>query len=131
MKEIKLTEKQEIVKEVLNRIKDKIALLNQDRLYKSDLKEVYREIERDYELIPKYQTLREYISEHENGAYHDFIFTINGISINVCGVREFGRIYNERLLDQYLVVEDKQNDNGGNCENYTCYHRLTIKYNED
>ena len=124
MKQEKLTEKQEIVKEVLNRIKDKIALLNQDRLYKSDLKEVYREIERDYELIPKYQTLREYINEHENGAYHKFIFTLNGFLIDVCCVDDFQRTFNGVLLDKFLVVEDKQSDNGGNCENYTCYHHL-------
>ena len=131
MNEVKLTEKQEIVKEVIAKFEEKIEKLSPYDYNTWEFRKLIKSMKKEYGLIPKYQTLREYINENSRGAYHDFIFTIKGISINVCSVSDFQKTFNGVLLDKFLVVEDKQSDNGGNCENYTCYHHLTLELKQD
>lgn len=75
----------------------------------------------------KYMTLREYIEEHENGAYHTFVFDIGGIHIRVISVWDFEKYYNKELLDRFNVVADNEKSYGDNCENYSCEHNLTLE----
>ena len=73
-------------------------------------------------------TLREYINANASGAYHNFVFRIMGQKVDVCGVHEFERIFRPELLDHFIVVDDKQEEIGNNCENYHCTHNLTIRW---
>ena len=78
--------------------------------------------------IPEFiVTLRQYLTEHSYGAYHHFKFIIMYTEINVTGVEDFERLYNKDILDQYEVIEDKETDNNGDCTNYCCEHRLTLR----
>lgn len=72
-------------------------------------------------------TLREYINEHSNGAYHHFSFSVNNANINVISVDDFLNTYNEKILDDYYVIEDKKSSSGDNCCNYECVHHLVLK----
>lgn len=75
----------------------------------------------------KYMTLREYIEEHENGAYHTFVFNVGGINVRVININEFEMYYNKDLLDRFNVVADNEKSYGDNCENYSCEHNLTLE----
>jgi len=83
----------------------------------------------------KYPTLREYLNQHESGAYHTFVFIMpyynDRISVKVDGVWDFEKIYQPKLLDMFYVISDNATDNGGNCENYNCTHKLELKMIED
>ena len=78
--------------------------------------------------IEEVVSLRNYMKEHACGAYHRFKFTIMDHTITVMDVADFVSIYNEKLLDEYFVEDDRQVDNGGNCESYLCIHYLTLSY---
>lgn len=131
MKQVKYTEKQLLVLEVLGEIdkffKYKMSYDFQKKYYFESI----NKIKAKYGIKERYQTLREYISNCECGAYHNFIFDIGGKKINVIGVYDFERFYNSKLLDKYYVLKDNAKDNGGNCENYKCEHYLDIVEKED
>ena len=71
-------------------------------------------------------TLRDYIKKHSVGAYHHFRFKVMGTEIDVIGIEEFERIYNPRILDEYVVVDVQESSVGNDCCNYQCFHDLTI-----
>ena len=83
----------------------------------------------------KYQTLREYIKRNESGAYHTFVFIMpyynDRISVKVDGIWDFEKIYQPKLLDMFYIISDNATNNGGNCENYHCTHKLELKMIED
>jgi len=132
--------KKETAKDIISYLEDKLKDIENYRNLRTcsvrdTIKEMAHhldELKRKYELKPKYPTLREYISEHSSGAYHRFSFSIGGVlSADVIDCDEFERYFNPALLDKYVVVDDKQADNGGNCENYECRHYLVIKEIEE
>lgn len=88
---------------------------------------IYSEVKK----YDKYQTLREYLKQNEAGAYHTFEFIIpyynDKIPVSVNGVWDFENIYQSKLLDMFYVMSDNRTDNGGNCENYNCTHKLELK----
>lgn len=92
---------------------------------------IYSEVKK----YDKYQTLREYLKQHQAGAYHTFEFVMpyynSRISVSVDGIWDFEKIYQHNLLDMFYVISDNANDNGGNCENYHCTHKLELKMIED
>ncbi len=118
------TEEQKFVIEILKPIKD---LLKQERIKVAQLVDTIDDIERKYGLKPRYKTLREYLERYSVGAYHYFIFTINGVTANVIGVEDFERTYNKELLDKYYVVADEGKKYGCNCENYQHNHYLKLE----
>lgn len=128
-----LTDEQKFAKEIIDKIFEELEdkRIRSGDLDRYDLEEVMKKINREYKLIPQYDTLKEYLGEHANGAYHKFIFYIDSIKMSCINIEDFRRYYNFTLLDRYVVVEDKQKDNGGNCENYECVHNLTLKRNEE
>ena len=71
-------------------------------------------------------SLRNYMKEKACGADHRFKFTIRDHTITVLGVDDFISIYNEKLLDEYFVEDDRQTDNFGDCGKYICIHYLTL-----
>ena len=130
MKQIEYTEKQKLVMEILKPIKDKVVGVKYDTLAR-DIRQAIKDIENKYDIKPQYLTLRQYINEISNGAYHRFYFdmelpTITIKVIDICGVYDFERIYNPRFLDMFFVIADKSIDNGGDCENYECQHHLKL-----
>ena len=132
MKQIEYNEKQKIVLEVIN---DFIEKFHDEYRYSRDISKFHKrinEIKSKYGIIDKYKTLREYISENECGAYHEFQFKIDDcVSVKTRGIDEFENIYNKKWLDMYYVLNDKSSDNDGNCENYLCVHVLEIVLKED
>ena len=88
---------------------------------------IYAEVKR----YDKYLTLREFLKQHQAGAYHTFDFVMpyynNKIPVSVDGIWEFEKIYQPNLLDMFYVISDSAKDNGGNCENYHCTHKLELK----
>lgn len=71
-------------------------------------------------------SLRNYMKEKACGADHRFKFTIRDHTITVMGVDDFTSIYNEKLLDEYFVEDDRQTDNFGDRGKYICIHYLTL-----
>ena len=67
---------------------------------------------REYGLLPKYETLGEFIKKRESGAYNDFYFNISGTQFNVSNLNEFKSVGNERLLECYEVKSFTENGNG-------------------
>lgn len=88
---------------------------------------IYAEVKK----YDKYPTLREFLKQHQAGAYHTFDFVMpyynNKIPVSVDGIWDFERIYQPNLLDMFYVISDNAKDNGGNCENYHCTHKLELK----
>ncbi len=129
--------KKETAKEIINYLEEKLKDIENNRYIsvvtiKSLVNHYLNELKKKYDLKPKYPTLREYINEHSSGAYHRFSFSIGGVlGANVIDCEEFERYFNPSLLDKYVVVDDKQSDNGGDCENYECNHYLAIKEIEE
>ena len=78
--------------------------------------------------IEEVVSLRNYMKEKACGAYHRFKFNIRNRTITVMNVDDFASIYNEKLLDEYFVEDDRQMNHGGDCENYECIHYLTLSY---
>ena len=120
------------LKEILEPIKE--VLKNSGvyvRCVKSALS-VIEDIEKKYGLQPTYKTLREYIGENSNGAYHHFVFEMNfnrhKINADVVDISDFEAWFNGNLLDFFYVVEDKVEKIGDNYENYKEIHNLTLKY---
>lgn len=72
-------------------------------------------------------TLRDYMKTYSVGAYHHFAFKVMGADIDVIGIEDFERIYNPKILDDYLVVDAIQQEFGVDCTNYECCHHLTIQ----
>lgn len=102
-------------------------------LYKGELEKILKEVKKKYNLLPKYDTLREYVKNNQNGAYHTFKFEIYGKVIEFDTILEFEGFYNEKMLDELVVIKDEKISNEGSCENYHCVHTLTVekadKYN--
>ena len=113
-------------KEILEIVKRHIGFSNDIFTLKGLSKEDVNKL-RDYFFPEKKPTLREYISKHSFGAYHDFIFTVNRIKVNVIGVEEFERDLNKDLLDRYYVIKDTREEHGDNCCNYDVKHYLTLE----
>lgn len=126
MKQIEYNEKQKEIIEILEPFWELIKYKLMNRGDIQEVKQVVKNIEKKYGIQRKYQTLREYMNEHAIGAYHSFIFKIGKVEVNVIGVSDFELYYNSKWLDRFFVIEDIQNDNGGNCENYECKHYLKI-----
>lgn len=88
---------------------------------------IYAEVKK----YDKYPTLREFLKQHQAGAYHTFEFVMpyynNKIPVSVDGIWDFEKIYQHGLLDMFYVISDNAKDNGGNCENYHCTHKLELK----
>ena len=126
MKQIKYTEKQKIVLEVLEQVDKEFKSKYNYRFENQEHFEKINRIKKFFGIKEKYLTLREHINEHSCGAYHSFIFEINGIRFKTMDVSEFKRYYNPELLDKYFVINDKAESNGGNCENYHCEHYLEL-----
>jgi hypothetical protein len=128
----KLTDDQKLVKEVIEKINDKIKerILKRGRLDEYDLEAIMKRVKREYKLIPQYDTLEEYINAHSCGSYHKFYFYIGSKSFECIAVGEFEDYYNPEILKAYVVVNDEVKDNGGNCENYECVHKLTVERKE-
>lgn len=78
----------------------------------------------------KYSTLREYLKQHEAGAYSTFEFVMpyynDKIPVSVDGVWSFEKIYQPNLLDMFYVIKDDKTDRGP-CESYHCTHKLELK----
>jgi hypothetical protein len=132
--------KKETAKEIIEYLVDKLIDIENNRnlrLYGvrsliTDMNKCLNELKIKYDLKPKFPTLRKYINEHSSGAYHRFNFSIGGVlGANVIDCEEFERYFNPALLDKYVVVDDKQSDNDGDCENYECNHYLVIKEIEE
>jgi hypothetical protein len=132
--------KKETAKEIIEYLEEKLKDIENNRDFRiysvGNLIEFVEQhlnmLKKKYDLKPKYPTLREYINEHSSGAYHRFNFSIGGVlGANVIDCEEFERYFNSALLDKYVVVDDKQSDNGGDCENYECNHYLVIKEIEE
>jgi hypothetical protein len=128
-----LTDEQKLVKEVIDKMHCalKISYEKFGYLDAYDLEKVIKAINREYKLIPQYDTLGEYINEHKCGAYHKFRFYIDGKQFECIDVSEFKDYYNPEILKDYVVVNVEQKDNGGNVENYECVHNLTLKRKEE
>ena len=88
---------------------------------------IYAEVKK----YDQYPTLREFLKQHQAGAYHTFEFVMpyynNKIPVSVDGIWDFERIYQPGLLDMFYVISDNAKDSGGNCENYHCTHKLELK----
>jgi len=133
MKQIKYTEKQLLVLEILEQF-DK-CFKPKDNAYDFQKREYFekvQEIKKIYGIEEKYLTIREYMNKHSCGAYHRFYFKIDGLQVsNICDVSDFERFYNANLLDKYYVLKDRRQEFGSNCENYCCEHYLEIVAKED
>ena len=137
MEQVKYTEKQLLVLEIIKEIdelfapSEKYSSEYEIRTYNSKI----NKLKAKYGIVEKHKTLKEYIQEHECGAYHDFIFEMefgfNKVKIQVSTVSEFARYYNPQLLERYYIVDAKTEDNGGDCENYNCKHYLKLAPKDD
>ena len=131
MKQVEYTEKQLLVLEVLDEVNKFFRYKMSYDFQRKYYFESNNQIKAKYGIKEKYQTLREHISNCECGAYHNFIFNIDGKEINVIGIYDFEKLYNPKLLDKYYVFNDDAKDNGGDCTNYKCEHYLDIVEKED
>lgn len=133
MKEDKeLTEEQKIVVDVLTPFKSYILIAASTGKRNRDIERVIDDIERKYELKPKYMTLREYLKRYSKGAYHHFIFSIYNRHIEVNGVEDFEALYKAELLDKYRVIKDEEKSNDDyRCDNYRCEHYLELERIEE
>lgn len=125
MKQIEYTKEQELVIGLLKPFIE-LTQFSQYSVDKRELIKLIKQTQEKFKIRPKYLTVRQYINEYMHGAYHHFIFTINGYDVDVCSVSEFARTFNINALDKYFVIKDDKTDNGGNCENYRAEHRLTL-----
>lgn len=132
--------KKEAAKEIIDYLEEKLKDIESNRDFRrysvrnliESMEQHLNVLKKKYELKPKYPTLREYIKEHSSGAYHSFNFVIGrAIRVNVIDCDEFERYFNPALLDNYVVIDDSQIENGNNCENYECTHYLVIKEIEE
>ena len=132
MKQTNYTQEQEKVLEILKPFVE-LTYGKSPRysIEKRELAEIIKNTKEKYGIKEKLLTLRQYIAKHGCGAYHYFLFEINGISIRVIGISEFERTYQPSLLDNYYVVKDISEDNGGDCCSYQCNHNLFIEPKED
>ena len=126
MKQREYTEKQKLVLEII----EKLFPCSRDRR----IEERINKVKREYGIEPPYLTLREYVEQNGCGAYHTFHFTLNGKKISIDGwwnmlTDELCSLF--PLTAQFYVVEDKREDNGGDCENYHCDHYLQLEPKED
>lgn len=120
-----LVEEKETAEEIINKIEEARASKG------FDWARFLIKLKREYGLLPKYPTLREYIRENSRGAYHNFIFHLGSHEVRVSSVFDFESIYKKELLDMFVVTGDRKEDNGGNCENYECNHYLEIEAKEE
>lgn len=125
-------DKEELEK-ILEHVEKKLteAALNSSRyvLDEYDIEKIFNELRKEYDLNPHYPTLREYIKEHECGSYHEFVFKLGAKRVFVAdGIAEFISMYNENMLDDYVVIEDKEFSVGEDCTNYCATHNLTVKH---
>lgn len=107
------------VKQVSEETKKEISSLLQELDFNSDLRQSKYEFnkfidqkKREYGLLPKYETLGEFIKKREAGAYNDFCFNINGTQFKVSNLDEFKAIGNERLLENFCVKSSTESSNG-------------------
>lgn len=127
-------DKKQIIEQILTEFKDFIFENDYDfrvQVYRDDFEKFVKRIKRENGLLPKYQTLREYISDHTCGSYHHFVFYLSSIKVNVCSVWDFEYYYQPHFLDDYVVIKDEKSDNGGNVEQYEATHELTIEKKEE
>ena len=128
-------EKKEIVEQVVLKFENWLeTYTNGHNLYgvrKDDIRNFIKLVKREYDLLPKYPTLREYICDNNRGSYHHFVFYLDRIKVDVTGIWEFEQYYHPHFLDDYVVVKDEKSDNGGSAEQYQAIHKLTIKKKEE
>lgn len=117
----------EVVNDVINTIVSAAEKSGKNAIYIGDVGRFSIKLKRKYGLLPKYPTLREYISDNEAGAYHYFIFKIMGVPVEVDGIFEFELVFKSNLLDEYVVTNDDKSCNGAGCDQYECRHYLTIE----
>lgn len=133
MNQIKYTEKQLLVLEILNEF-DK-AFKQDYEAYEFERKKYFDKIQKIKELYgikEKFLTLREYLEKHSCGSYHEFHFSIDGRNVSdINGVGDFERFYNPNLLDKYYVLSDETESFGSTCENYHCDHHLKLVAKDD
>jgi hypothetical protein len=130
MKQVEYTDKQKEIIEILKPFKELYNRFPECMDARKQLGIIINSIEEKNNIKSKLLTLREYLIEKSRGAYHNFIFRINNVDINVIGVNDFSRTFNDLLLDRYYVVDDKTESTGDNCENYNCNHYLTLEVKE-
>ena len=122
--------KEEVI-ELLKPFKTQLRLYENSNIPTFILKDIIDKIEIQYDIKPKYLTLREYLKKYSCGAYHNFIFDINydgqSIKVNVISIDDFLRYFNVKILDIYYVVKDEKKDNGAGCDQYQCDHYLTLE----
>ena len=126
MKNIEYTPEQKLIFEVYKELEPFISY--------DSRREAQKKLIDKYKFPKQYSTLREYISQHACGAYHDFHFNLNGKDITVMDMDDF--LTDELctlypLTNNYYVIKDERRDNNGNCENYHCDHYLTLDIKED
>lgn len=129
-------EKKQIIEQVLTEVKNFIFEDDNGKIwratvYEQDFNKLVKKIKRENGLLPKYQTLREYINDNSSGSYHQFVFYLGNIKVNVCDVWDFEHYYQPHFLDDYVVIKDDKSDNGGNVEQYEATHELTIEKKEE
>ena len=78
MKQVEYTKEQEFVIELLKPF-DELTYKNRYSCDVKDLRKVINDIKEKYNVKPKYLTLRQYLTKHSHGAYHDFIFKIDDV----------------------------------------------------
>jgi len=116
-----LTDEQKMEKEIIDNILKKLTnyVTRDGRLGKQDLNYAIKEVYREYKLIPQYDTLEDYIKEHADGGYCKFVFEIDDRQMECCEIGEFAYYYNFNILKNYVVVDDKEENN---------IHNLTVKH---
>ncbi len=125
------TTEKEIAKEIFKMIEGvivRVPKVEPAGYYKQNLISAIMELKKECGLLPKYDTLREYINANSNGAYHHFIFDIENQKVNIISVYDFEHYYNSHFLDDYVVIADDKKSNDGDCTSYICEHTLTIKH---
>lgn len=117
-----LTDEQKMEKEIIDKIHSALKITYEKfggRIDKYDLEDAIKAIYREYKLIPQYDTLEDYIKEHADGGYCKFVFEIDDRQMECCEIGEFAYYYNFNILKNYVVVDDKEENN---------IHNLTVKH---
>lgn len=133
MKQRQYSEKQSIVLDVIKLFSEEVLKRDKYGEYREFVK-VIEAIKEKYGIKPPYLTLRQYIKHSSLGAYHTFKFKLCGREVCIDSIND---MLSDEYCDLYIhtkdyyVIEDKQVDNGGNCENYHCDHYLVLELKED
>ncbi len=124
MKEIQVRQVSEETKQEVKKLLEDVAN-NYYNLRESTYKfnKFIDQKKREYGLLPKYETLGEFIKKRESGAYNDFYFNINGTQFKVSNLDDFKAIGNERLLENYCVKNSTDNSNGDG----TSFHLVVVE----